>query len=53
MTVELTDEEFDFVHAALVKATSMYGEEDIVPVLLALRKARRLMDALQKSRADE
>lgn len=53
MSVELTDEEFDLVHAALAKATTMYGEEDIVPVLRALRKARRLMDGLQESRADE
>lgn len=53
MSVELSDEEFDLVHAALAKATSMYGEEDIVAVLIALRKARRLMDALEEARTHD
>jgi hypothetical protein len=40
----LSDEDFETIKHALQRATDSYGEDEIVDVLVALRKARRIVE---------
>lgn len=50
MAVEIKDEDFDVIRDALRLATSNYGEDDIADVLIAERKARKIVEAYDAER---
>ena len=48
--MQISDEDFEVIRDALRLATSPYGEDEIAEVLIAERKARRVIEAYEAER---